>query len=70
MHFSVVPLSARDYRKTLEDAAAQGVVGGKVYDALLLAAARKSEATRIYTFNVSHFQSLADGDLRQRIVSP
>ncbi len=40
---------------TLEQAAHLNVQGGRIYDALLLAAAIKSGAQRIYTFNVSHF---------------
>jgi predicted nucleic acid-binding protein len=68
--FSLVTLNSRDYAKVLEGAAANGVGGGKIYDALMLAAAAKSGAERIYTFNVSHFQSMADGGLRDRIVAP
>jgi predicted nucleic acid-binding protein len=69
-NFSLVTLSARDYTVTLAQAAAEGVEGGKIYDALILAAAAKSGVERVYTFNVSHFQSLADEDLRKRIVAP
>jgi len=68
--FSVVALTGSEYSKALEDAATNGVEGGRIYDALLLAAAAKSGADRIYTFNVSHFQSLADEALRKRIVAP
>ena len=69
-NFTLVTLTPKDYSKTLEEAASNGVEGGKVYDALLLAAAAKSGAERIYTFNVSHFQSIADQDVRKRIVAP
>lgn len=69
-NFTLVTLTPKDYSKTLEAAASNGVEGGKVYDALLLAAAAKSGAGRIYTFNVSHFQSIADQDVRKRIVAP
>jgi predicted nucleic acid-binding protein len=68
--FSLVALSATEYAKTIEDSATKGVEGGKVYDALLLAAAAKSGAERIYTFNVRHFQSMAEEKLRSRIVAP
>jgi predicted nucleic acid-binding protein len=68
--FSLVALTAREYSKTLEDAAAKGIEGGQIYGALLLAAAAKSGAERIYTFNVSHFQSIANDDLRKRVVAP
>ena len=69
-NFSLILLTAKEYSKVIEAAAANGVEGGKVYDALILAAAAKSGAERIYTFNVNHFQSLAEADLRQRIVAP
>jgi len=68
--FTVVTLSAKEYEESLEDAAMKGVEGGKTYDALLLAAAAKSGADRIYTGNTRHFQSLADESLRARIVAP
>jgi len=68
--FSLITLSAKDYTGTLAKAAAEGVAGGKIYDALILAAAAKNGVERVYTFNVVHFQSLADADLRQRIVAP
>ncbi len=68
--FSVVALSAREYSDTLEKASTDGVEGGKAYDALLLAAAIKCEAEKIYTINVRHFQSMAGDSVRPRIVSP
>jgi predicted nucleic acid-binding protein len=69
-NFTLVALTPKDYSKALEWAATNGVDGGKIYDALLLRAAAKSGAQRIYTFNVGHFQSLAEDDLRKRIVAP
>ena len=68
--FTIVGLTSREYAETLEKAAANGVEGGKTYDALLLAAAAKSGAERIYTMNVRHFQGLADDHLRARIAAP
>ena len=69
-NFSLIALSAKEYAKTLEDAAANGIQGGTIYDALLLAAAAKSGVERVYTFNVTHFQSMADVELQKRIVAP
>jgi len=69
-NFTVVSLTSTEYADTLEKAAANGVEGGKTYDTLLLAAAAKSGAERIYTLNTRHFQALADDSLRERIVSP
>ena len=68
--FTVVGLSPKEYANTLAEVAANGVEGGKTYDALILAAAAKSGADRIYTTNVRHFQDLAGDQLRQRITSP
>ena len=69
-NFSLIALTPKEYAAFLEPAAFLGVEGGKIYDALLLAAAAKSCAQRIYTFNVRHFQDLANDDLRGRIVAP
>ena len=68
--FEIVGLTSREYADTLSNAAANGVEGGKTYDALLLAAAAKSGAERIYTTNVRHFQSLASDHLRALIAAP
>jgi len=68
--FTVVKLTPAEYARTLENAASRGVEGGAVYDALLLAAAAKSNADRVYTFNTSHFLALTDEPTRSRIVSP
>ena len=69
-NFTSISLTSKEYADTLERAAAEGVEGGRTYDALLLTAAAKSGADRIYTTNVRHFQSLADEKLRKRIVAP
>jgi predicted nucleic acid-binding protein len=69
-NFSLISLSAKEYSKTLEDAATSGIQGGRIYDSLLLAAAVKSGVDRIYTFNMTHFQSMADVELQKRIVAP
>jgi predicted nucleic acid-binding protein len=69
-NFTSISLSPKEYSKTLEDAALLNVQGGRIYDALLLSAAIKSGAERIYTFNVSHFQSVAPPNFAGRLVSP
>jgi predicted nucleic acid-binding protein len=68
--FTVVTLSAKEYQEAIRAAAMNGVEGGRTYDALLLKAASKSGADRILTFNVRHFQALADEAVRSRIASP
>lgn len=71
-HCTIIALTAKEYAGAIEAAASQGVEGGMTYDALLLAAATKSGAERIYTFNVRHFQTLAAHNkvLHSRIVAP
>ena len=69
-NFSVVSLTAAEYAEALESAALDGIDGGKTYDALLLKAAEKSGATRILTFNVTHFQTLSPTAIKSKIVAP
>ncbi len=68
-HFKVISLPTGEYRKTLASCAAAGWSGGRIYDALHLAAARRAKCERIYTFNVRHFRELA-ADLAGRICAP
>ncbi len=60
----LIQLEGSEYLQTLKQAAANGIVGGTIYDALLVACAQKGNATIIYTWNVEHFRrvqpSLAD----------
>jgi predicted nucleic acid-binding protein len=62
-------LSPSALLSVLEQAEEQGIRGGAVYDALILAAARKAKAETIWTLDVHHFQLFAP-DLRERIRSP
>lgn len=68
-HFRLVPVTPEAYRRASEVCVAQGLGGGKVYDALLLDCARESKADRIYTFNLQDFRRLAP-DLITRISAP
>lgn len=68
--FTLVHLSGREYANCLKNCALRRIEGGRVYDALLLAAAEKSKSERIYTFNVNHFQSLASPALQEHVVAP
>jgi len=67
--YRVVTLTAAETLHTIEDVAAQGLTGPIVYDALLLACARKIDARIIYTSNTKHFRRLAP-DLAARIREP
>jgi predicted nucleic acid-binding protein len=66
---SPVTLSAEEYMETLRRAASLGRSGGIIYDALILACARKVQAEQIYTWNVKHFRMVAP-DLAERIMIP
>jgi predicted nucleic acid-binding protein len=67
--FEIVALSAEDYLEVIRSGSATGVQGGRIYDALHLAAARKANCDIIYTFNVKHFRELAP-DLATKIRAP
>ena len=66
---SVVTLTPREYLATIHRAADAGLPGGMIYDALLLACARKCAADVIFTFNIKHFIRVAP-DLADRIQAP
>jgi predicted nucleic acid-binding protein len=68
-HISLVTLSAPEYFAEMGRAADAGLSGGIIYDALLLACARKSKADAIFTFNTKHFLRIAP-DLANRIRTP
>ena len=68
-YFEVASLSGKEYLKIIESCAAAGWTGGRVYDALHVAAARKAGCDRIYTFNLRHFREL-DPAMGDRIRTP
>jgi predicted nucleic acid-binding protein len=67
--FQWVELNADEILETAHRIGALGLLGGIIYDALLLACARKVNAERIYTWNERHFKLVAP-DLAERIVTP
>ena len=64
-----ITLTAEEAFQTVERTAGLKLPGGIIYDALIMACARKAEAERIYTWNAMHFQMVAP-DLAERIVTP
>lgn len=66
---TVVPLGADEYAAIVRSVARMGLAGGIVFDAVLLACARKVDAQRIYTWNEKHFHLVAP-DLSDRITTP
>lgn len=68
--FTPVALTRREYRDAIRRSAAQGVAGGRLYDALILACGIKSRAETIYTLNQRDFASLAPPEVVPRIRRP
>ena len=66
---TLVSLDGDEYCQTLRSAAEAGIAGGRIYDALLLRCAEKSNAQTIYTWNLKHFQMLAP-KLSDRVRTP
>jgi len=67
--FKTISLTEPEYVQAVEGLARLGHSGGMIYDALILACARKSKARRIYTLNPRHFCLIAP-DLSSRIIEP
>ena len=66
---TVIALDSREYSSAIRQAAADGIVGGMLYDALLARCARKAAAEVIYTWNVQHFRRLGP-EMAIRIKTP
>ena len=64
-----VELTADEVFQTLHRAQALHLAGGMIYDALIMACARKVNAERVYTWNERHFRMVAP-DLAERIMRP
>ena len=68
-HFTLLVLAPADYLQAVRDLAGKGLGGGRIYDLLHLAAARKQTLDRIYTFNDTEWKKLAP-DLGPLIAAP
>ncbi len=64
-----IALNEDEYFEVVRASAKAGRMGGIIFDALLLACARKAGAETIYTWNARHFRLVAP-DLAGRIVEP
>ncbi len=53
---TLIALTGDEYYAAINDAAAAGVVGGTIYDALIARCAMKANADVIYTWNIRHFE--------------
>lgn len=67
--FEIEALGRGEYSRVVKECAAQGWSGGRIHDVLHIAAARKAQCSRIYTFDVAHFCQLGP-DLLDRILAP
>ena len=52
---TIVSLDEHEYFQAISGASGAGVVGGTIYDALLVHCALKAKAEIIYTWNVKHY---------------
>jgi predicted nucleic acid-binding protein len=64
---TVVALPAKAYVAAIDALVADGLAGGRTYDALIAASAAHGDAEELLTFNARHFDSAPDG---LRIVEP
>ena len=68
-HFNVVALDATAYQRVIAQCVEDGLIGGIIYDALIMHCAATVKADRIYTFNVRHFQR-ALPTLASKVIAP
>jgi predicted nucleic acid-binding protein len=67
---TAVALTAEEQLLAVMAAADRGATTGQVYDVLILAAAAKSAADVIYTWNIRHFERFADPAAARRLRVP
>lgn len=66
---ALVALTGEEHHATIRDAAALGITGGTIYDALIARCALKAKADSIYTWNTRHFSQLG-GTIARRLKTP
>jgi len=66
---TLISLDGEEYFAAVQKCAEKGLTSGRIYDALLLACAKKARAETILTLNEKHFRAIAP-DLAARIQSP
>jgi predicted nucleic acid-binding protein len=52
---SIIALTGDEYADVLKEAAALGIVGGNIYDAMLARCAIKAKSQVIYSWNTKHY---------------
>jgi predicted nucleic acid-binding protein len=68
-HLTIVSLDSAEALTTIRQAAANGIMGATIYDALLAACAIKAKAETIYTDNERHFRMFGP-DVASRVRRP
>jgi predicted nucleic acid-binding protein len=66
---SIIALDGDEYADALDAAAAAGIVGGSVYDAMLAHCALKAEVETIYSWNGRHYAQCG-AEVRRRLKTP
>jgi predicted nucleic acid-binding protein len=66
---TTITLDNEEYCSAIADAAAEGVLGGTIYDALIAQCALKAKAAIIFTWNVDHFRRLGP-EIAKRVRTP
>jgi predicted nucleic acid-binding protein len=61
-HFTLIPLENQHYSEAMSLTVVQNCSSGAIYDALHLVGARAAACTKLFTFNLRHFQVLAPLD--------
>ncbi|HKV26247.1 MAG TPA: PIN domain-containing protein [Candidatus Acidoferrum sp.] len=69
IRLKLISLTPQEYYDTIVSASDLKLLSGRIYDALILRSAQKSEAEAIYTLNLKHFQAIAPA-LSQKICMP
>lgn len=67
---SPVALSTTEYTSTIERAAAAGIGGALLHDALMMRCAEKVDADIVFTFNTAHFHRFARAEWVPRVQAP
>lgn len=68
-YFTLVSLTPADYQRVIQHLAQRNLIGGIVYDALILHAGIKAGADRVLTLNPRHFRQIYP-EMADRIVDP
>lgn len=68
-HLRLINLDGPATLAAIQTAAAQQIAGGTIYDSLIATCALQSEADRIYSWNIRHFERLAPA-VAQRLSTP